>query len=305
MKTCTLCNITEIESGSWCDRCRKNYLKEYRKNNKERLKQSNKNWRKDNKIHYNNHQYNNYATTKGRIQYLIKSARRRAKKKNIEFDIDIEWLTSQFENQNNRCALTNIEFYIPTERNIKNPFSPSLDRIDPTKGYVKNNVRVVCYIVNCALHNFGEEVFNYISNQYLQLNNIQRPQFKDEYKINSPKEKKDKKYRETLMGTIKLMMMCTKRKEDVQINENDLIKLFEKQNNKCALTNIEFDFKFYKNKQENPFRPSIDRIDSSEGYTKDNIRLVCVAVNFALNEFGEEIFKQICKAYLSNKGFIS
>lgn len=303
MKTCTLCNITQIESGSWCDQCRKNYLKEYRRNNKERIKQLNQDWRKNNRLYCREYKYDNYATIKGRIQDLIKSAKKRAKKKSIEFNIDIEWLTLQFEKQNNRCALTNIEFYIPTERNIKNPFSPSLDRIDPTKGYTKNNVRVVCYIVNCALHNFGEEIFNYICNQYLQSNSVQRPQFRDEYIINSAKEKKDRKYRETLNGTINLLLKgaIKRSKSNIEIDKDYLLELFIKQNNKCALTHIEFDLNLYKNKQENPFRPSMDRIDSSKGYTKDNIRLVCVAVNFALNEFGEETFKQICKSYLLNK----
>jgi hypothetical protein len=53
------------------------------------------------------------------------------------------------------------------------------------------------------------------------------------------------------------------------------------------------------NGKTNPFAPSIDRINPSIGYTKDNIRLVCASVNFALNEFGEDIFRKICKAYLS------
>lgn len=39
--------------------------------------------------------------------------------------------------------------------------------------------------------------------------------------------------------------------------------------------------------------PSIDRIDTTRGYTPDNVRLVCAAVNLALNQFGEGIFFRI------------
>ena len=48
-----------------------------------------------------------------------------------------------------------------------------------------------------------------------------------------------------------------------------------------------------------PFAPSLDRIDSSGGYTRDNTRLVCQAVNFALNAFGEDIFREVVLAAAS------
>jgi len=64
-------------------------------------------------------------------------------------------------------------------------------------------------------------------------------------------------------------------------------------------------FKFDTNKKGKrfytPYGPSIDRIDSNKGYTKDNVRLVLVSVNIALNNFGEGVFETICRAYLSNK----
>jgi predicted molibdopterin-dependent oxidoreductase YjgC len=78
------------------------------------------------------------------------------------------------------------------------------------------------------------------------------------------------------------------------------LKSCEEQNGKCKLTNIDFTFKLKETQKNfNPFNPSIDRIDSSKGYTKDNVRIVCVIVNLALNEFGEENFKIMCQSYIN------
>jgi hypothetical protein len=74
-------------------------------------------------------------------------------------------------------------------------------------------------------------------------------------------------------------------------------ELFEAQGGRCALTGIGFDLRVVGTGQaRRPFAPSLDRIDASAGYTRDNIRLVCQAVNFALNAFGEDVFREIALA---------
>lgn len=42
-----------------------------------------------------------------------------------------------------------------------------------------------------------------------------------------------------------------------------------------------------------PWAASIDRIDRLKGYEAGNCRVVCAAVNLALNQFGEEVFAEI------------
>ena len=87
----------------------------------------------------------------------------------------------------------------------------------------------------------------------------------------------------------------------IDIDLEYLIDLYQQQNGKCKLTNIEFTFNTRQNGQHfNPFNPSIDKIDSNKGYTQDNVRLVCVIVNLSLNEFGEENFKTMCQSYINN-----
>ena len=89
-------------------------------------------------------------------------------------------------------------------------------------------------------------------------------------------------------------------KIDFEIDSKFIDQLIEKQNNKCILTNIEFSFEKSIKSSRRPLAPSIDRINPKLGYTKDNVRLVCVMVNLSLNEFGDELFKMMCNSYVEN-----
>jgi len=87
------------------------------------------------------------------------------------------------------------------------------------------------------------------------------------------------------------------------LNIEWLVEQWNKNEGRCLITGIPFDLSRIGNQERNPFGPSIDRIDNNRGYTKDNTRLVGVAVNLAINEWGEKIFTKIVKAYLENKGY--
>ncbi len=45
-----------------------------------------------------------------------------------------------------------------------------------------------------------------------------------------------------------------------------------------------------------PWAPSIDRRDSSAGYTASNCRLVCAYVNVAMNRFGDDLLVELIEA---------
>ena len=72
---------------------------------------------------------------------------------------------------------------------------------------------------------------------------------------------------------------------DFTITLTDLELLRDRQNNKCYYTGIEFN-----NDNSGVTSISIDRIDSSGGYTIDNIRLVCTLVNKMKSDRTEEGF---------------
>jgi len=68
--------------------------------------------------------------------YMLHRARKRALNNNIEFNITKEDIViPEF------CPLLEIPIFLGTRENYRN--SPSLDRIDITKGYIKGNVGVI------------------------------------------------------------------------------------------------------------------------------------------------------------------
>jgi len=83
---------------------------------------------------------------------------------------------------------------------------------------------------------------------------------------------------------------CDLTREDIQDMGNA-------QRWRCALSGIRFSLDRTENARARAFAPSIDRIHKDGGYTKINCRVVCVAMNLALNEFGELVFRKLAMAY--------
>jgi hypothetical protein len=74
---------------------------------------------------------------------LICGARERSKKKNLDFNIDYEWIDEQLSK---KCPRTGWDFVYEAN----SPRKPSIDRIDSSKGYTKDNCQLVCVIYNYA-----------------------------------------------------------------------------------------------------------------------------------------------------------
>lgn len=63
-----------------------------------------------------------------------------------------------------RCEVTGIPFSalkLPGRDSNRHPYSPSLDRIDPSTGYSRGNCRLVLFAVNVALNDWGIEILRY------------------------------------------------------------------------------------------------------------------------------------------------
>lgn len=110
---------------------------------------------------------NNYFERKKRdgIEFALRARLRTAKAKagqrGYEFSLTLEDLLQLYTTQKGRCALSNriLEIGGRTSKTNESQNAISLDRIDVSKGYVKNNVRLVVWVVNLALRKWGDAAF--------------------------------------------------------------------------------------------------------------------------------------------------
>lgn len=87
------------------------------------------------------------CTIRGRAGRIMQGAKRRAKEKGLDLNIDRHWIEQKLNN--GVCERTGIPFVIAVEAHL---LAPSLDRIDSSKGYDPSNCQVVC----CA-YNMGKK----------------------------------------------------------------------------------------------------------------------------------------------------
>ena len=121
-------------------------------------------------------------------------------------------------------------------------------------------------------------------------------------KINStsydPAMKLDWAWYETLIALNENVTNSRKRARNQELDFDftleDLVKIWIKQAGLCALTGVELDNKAGSPSQKNPFRASVDRVDSDKGYTRDNIRLLCHWANNAKSTYDDRMFVAFC-----------
>ena len=81
------------------------------------------------------------------------------------------------------------------------------------------------------------------------------------------------------------------------VNAADLVTLWEQSHGRCAISGHEFTVLDFKScLVRHPYAPSLDRKDFRQGYTLANTRLVCVAVNFGVNQWGADVYQELARA---------
>lgn len=95
---------------------------------------------------------------------------------------------------------------------------------------------------------------------------------------------------------------------EISITIEDLKSLAELSQGRCMLTGISFEhgacdgLKESATRRKRVWAPSLDRIESTKGYVPGNVRLVCMAVNAALQEFGDAVLLRIAHALVERHG---
>jgi hypothetical protein len=78
---------------------------------------------------------------------------------------------------------------------------------------------------------------------------------------------------------------------------DDLAAMYQRSHGACEVSGIRFDLaRLPNNWRVRPWVPSVDRIQSTGPYSVQNCRMVCFYVNQALNEFGLDIFLDVCRS---------
>ena len=96
---------------------------------------------------------------------------------------------------------------------------------------------------------------------------------------------------------------ATARNLEFSITKEEALEILEKQNYKCALSGIELILPTTCKEAAHAFRTaSLDRIDSSKGYTKENCQWVNFNINIMKWSNSDEVFYNWCKlVYLNLK----
>jgi hypothetical protein len=93
------------------------------------------------------------------FRYHLKGIKDRSKKKKIESYVTLDDLKDLWEEQNGLCAVTKLKLVtkVRSEKRLDNPYQASVDRIDNSKGYSKDNCRWVCLMFNYARNTFSDK----------------------------------------------------------------------------------------------------------------------------------------------------
>ena len=93
-----------------------------------------------------------------------------------------------------------------------------------------------------------------------------------------------------------------KRNQEIDVVIDDLRFQWELQNGICPFTGINLEISSYNKIEKNPiYSASLDRIDSSKGYVKGNIRWVSRAMNWMKNNMSDEMVNELINHIIENK----
>jgi len=93
------------------------------------------------------------------FRWFLKRLPYRTSARDQPHDFDAGYLKLLWETQNGTCPLTGCLMLLPKSTagfKKRNPINASLDRINPSKGYLRGNVRFITVIANYAKHTFSD-----------------------------------------------------------------------------------------------------------------------------------------------------
>jgi hypothetical protein len=96
-----------------------------------------------------------YVALKNRVAAHAKKGRK------MTFNLTAEYIQNKFNSCEGKCAITGIPFSMELgTKGNRNPFRPSVDRINSKKGYVKGNIQIILAIVNTMKMDYTDDILH-------------------------------------------------------------------------------------------------------------------------------------------------
>lgn len=161
-KKCKKCGLSASEGISFrvhkrngeqsiCRSCEAKIAQEYRKNNPDKIA-------KNKKRYHQNHR----GTIKHHVQEKIATWR---KASSVPSDLTVDYLCALYDQQDGYCYYSGEKMIFGWVDGKVHHNSLSLDKLDPSKGYVQGNVVWCTYLTNTMKQNMTEiAFFNYLNN---------------------------------------------------------------------------------------------------------------------------------------------
>jgi hypothetical protein len=232
--------------------------------------------------------------------FLFSSARYRAKKRKLEFNITEQDIIDLL-NKTKQCPLRKVSF-TRGQNGKANDNSISLDRSDNTKGYIKGNIQIISYRANIIKNNLTLLMFKNIVIKLKQLivqehaidNKTLEYILQDREKQIIKGNREKDHYRlmnieNSLLRAAKTRAKKSKIEFDIDLN---YIKSIWPLDNKCPV--LGKSFVFGKNVVSD-LSATLDRIDNTKGYVKGNIMILSNKVNVVKNKATLEELEIILK----------
>lgn len=222
----------------------------------------------------------NYELLSGTYYSQIRYA---ALNRGILFDATKEYLWNLFEFQDRKCRLSgqSLEMYPFEWEKNRTSQTCSLNCLNPGLGYIDGNLQWLHKNINAMKFDFAQSDFLrwcFLVARYT----FNEDKYSQDFEI-------DKSYFHRILAGAKT------RNLEFNITIDNIHKLFIKQGGKCKLSGIPLNFavRHYKNYKDQD--ASVDRLDSSLGYSLGNIQIVHKTINIMKGEYLNKEFIEYCK----------
>ncbi len=205
-------------------------------------------------------------TVDGTLQNLVRQKRYYNKKLGQPCDFDAEYIKLLIQNQNSKCIYCDHDLDVTC--GDKTHAQVSIDRRDSSKIYSKDNIVISCLFCNFAKNDIDEDMYK---------------KFIGSLRGNIP----DLEYVENKTIISKRIGDCKAHDKKKNFSTENIItiaqvkELLVKQNNKCAISGLEF---INSKGPKGPWKLSIDRLDGTKGHTFENCQLVLCSINLGKSD---------------------